>query len=285
MRCPIWSRRSGMTTRIPLWRRALRVEGWELALSAITQSGRRRGRAPAPRPGTLMSASSGSSCGLSPACPAVSRTDSGRPRVVDAEMGLGAPAAAGATQGMIGWRRSQNLVIRSFPLCQTTPGACMLPRRVGARGPQWSRPTPATPTRPRHAHRLAPWSRSGPTCRPWTTGQAATTPFARPGNQPAGLATAHQSGTASRSPQQPVDDRSTDPHAEASDPAATARSEPTSRHSTALCSRLTPDTCTSPSVQPTRVHPSQPDQHLTGWSERLRVGVEPEGGRVGFADP
>lgn len=58
-----------------------------------------------------------------------------------------------------------------------------------------------------------------------------------------------------------------------------------SSDATVLCSRLTPDTCTSPSVQPTRVHPSQPDQHLTGWSGRLRVGVEPEGGRVGFADP
>lgn len=46
----------------------------------MTQSGRDRGRPPTPRAATQMSSISGSSCGLSPACPGVSRTESGRPR-------------------------------------------------------------------------------------------------------------------------------------------------------------------------------------------------------------
>jgi len=69
----IWSSRSGLTKRILRSRSACLVDGCEDALSAITISGRDRGR-PGPTRATRIPSSSGSTCGLSPACPGVSRT-------------------------------------------------------------------------------------------------------------------------------------------------------------------------------------------------------------------
>ena len=75
----IWSARSGLTNRIPRCRIACRVDGCEYALSAITTSRRARGL-PGPTRATPIPSSSGSSCGLSPACPGVSTIRTGRPR-------------------------------------------------------------------------------------------------------------------------------------------------------------------------------------------------------------
>jgi hypothetical protein len=154
-------------------------------------------------------------------------------------MPLGAPAAARPTQTMIERLRPQRprdrqiLVIRPSPLCRLKPAGCAPPRHADAHAQPWSRPIPATPSRPQHAHHLAPRPGPDPTCRPSPSGRNATTPFARQGNQPADPATATRSETANRSPPQPAGDRSTDPHAEAPDPAAPARPEPTSHHSAA----------------------------------------------------
>src|SRR3954453_17419579 len=87
LRRAIWSDFSGQVNLIPRRRSARRVEGWEYALSAITRSGGWRGR-PGPRRATDTSASSGSSCGLSPACPAVSSTAMGSPRPSTARCSL-----------------------------------------------------------------------------------------------------------------------------------------------------------------------------------------------------
>ncbi len=66
MRRAIWSSRSGLTNVTRRSRIARRVEGCEYALSAITVSGRHRGR-PGPDRAALMPSSSGTSCGLSTA--------------------------------------------------------------------------------------------------------------------------------------------------------------------------------------------------------------------------
>src|SRR5512142_1986726 len=76
-----------MVARMPRRRSSVRVVRAEYALSATTCSGRVRGR-PTPPAGTRIAASSPGSCGLSPACPGVSSTASGRPRPSTARWSL-----------------------------------------------------------------------------------------------------------------------------------------------------------------------------------------------------
>ena len=150
---------------------------------------------------------------------------------VDTEVGLGAPPTSGATQGVVVGFRPRNPVIRPCPLWRW----CVLRRRAGVPAPRWSRPRPPTPDpRPRAPDPAAPPA-PGPRCRPWPSGRNATRRSARKGNHAAGPATATRSGIANRSPRPPADGHSTAHPAAAHDPAAAARSGPTSHRSTAKC--------------------------------------------------